>query len=172
MTEPVAAPNSEGSPIATKTASPATERRRLQFGSYDEVIADIESLHTRPHQQLGNWSLPITVGHLANAMVASIDGVEFPVPWYIRLIGPWLIKPRLLKSFPPGVKLPRVTREKLVPQQIEYNVAIAQLRRAIERLKNESQRGRHPVVGSLTVDEWNRFHLRHAEMHLGFLVPE
>jgi len=157
--------------MATQAAPGKVERRRLRFDSYDEIIAEIDSLHVRPHQQLGNWSLPITVGHLANAVHASIDGVEFPVPWYFRLIGPWLIKPRLLKSFPVGVKLPQVTREKLVPRQIDYEVALAHLKRGIERLKSDTQRRPHPVVGKLTIAEWDQFHFRHAEMHLGFLVP-
>ncbi|MBX9787841.1 MAG: DUF1569 domain-containing protein [Pirellulales bacterium] len=35
----------------------------------------------------------------------------------------------------------------------------------------ETRRVPHPVIGRLSVDQWNRFHLRHAELHLSFFVP-
>jgi len=28
----------------------------------------------------------------------------------------------------------------------------------------------HPLFGKLSREEWNRFHLRHAELHMSFLV--
>lgn len=49
---------------------------------------------------------------------------------------------------------------------------MASLRQAIGRLKTETKRGAHPVIGRLNAAEWDQFHLRHAEMHLGFIVPE
>ena len=30
----------------------------------------------------------------------------------------------------------------------------------------------HPIFGKLTHDEWIAINLRHAELHLGFQVPE
>lgn len=153
------------------TAALPVRRRRLHFNNFEEVLDEIESLHARPHRQLGNWPLPIITGHLALGMHGSIDGGTFPVPWHFKLLGPWFIKPRLLKRFPSGFQLPRVAREKLIPKEISYADAIENLRGAIERLKAETKRGSHPVLGKLTIDEWNRFHLRHCEMHLGFLVP-
>lgn len=152
--------------------TPAVRRRKLRFASFQEVLEEVEALHAQPHQQLGNWPLPVAAGHLAAAINASIDGGTFPVRWYYKLLGPWVIKPRLLRSFPAGFQLPRVARKLLIPeQQIHFDDALAQLRTAIDRLQTEQQRGTHPVLGALTVDEWNRFHLRHAELHLGFLVP-
>ncbi len=60
----------------------------------------------------------------------------------------------------------------LIPKEISYADAVECLRIAVGRLKTETKRGAHPVLGKMNVDEWNRFHLRHAEMHLGFLIPE
>ena len=31
--------------------------------------------------------------------------------------------------------------------------------------------GPHPVIGRLSAAQWNKFHLRHAELHLSFFVP-
>ena len=35
-----------------------------------------------------------------------------------------------------------------------------------------AQRVAHPVLGSMNAAQWELFHLRHAELHLGFIVPE
>lgn len=158
--------------MAVEQAVASPLRRRLHFKTFEEVFDEIESLNSRPHRQLGNWSLPIVVGHLALGMQGSINGGTFPVPWYYKVLGPWLIKPFFLKKFPSGIKLPRVAREMLIPKEISYVDALENFRGAVERLKTETKRGSHPVLGKLTIDEWNRFHLRHCELHLGFLVPE
>lgn len=161
--------------MAASATRPSTAApRRLHFNSFPEVLAEVESLHARPHRQLGNWPLPVAVGHLASGMEASIEGGTFPVRWYLKILGPLFIKRRLLNHrFPAGFRLPRAARERLIPRpEIGYEEAYAHLQRAIARLGSETQRGTHPVLGKLTIDEWNRFHLRHAELHLGYLVPE
>ncbi len=68
--------------MAVKSAvAPPLRSRRLHFKTMDEVLEEVELLHARPHRQLGNWSLPITAGHLALAIQGSIEGGTFPVPW-------------------------------------------------------------------------------------------
>lgn len=158
---------------ATSTAD-RPKRRRLRFHSFDEMFAEIESLRTRPHVQTGNWSLSVIVEHLARAIEMSIDGGTFPVPWYFKLIGPWLLKPRLLnRGMPSGFQLPGVVRKRLIPEgSTDSAQAIAHLRQCVERMKTQPPQSRHPVLGALTPAEWNELHLRHAELHLGFLVPE
>ncbi len=42
----------------------------------------------------------------------------------------------------------------------------------IDRLNREPQRYPSPVFGKMTKEEWDQLHLRHAEMHLSFYVPE
>ena len=49
---------------------------------------------------------------------------------------------------------------------------LARLRRAMERLKAEAPSKPQAIFGPMTHEEWVALHLRHAEMHLGFLVPE
>jgi hypothetical protein len=112
-------------------------------------------------------------GHLARAIEFSTTRDTFPVPWYFKVIGPWVKKRALEKGLISGFKLPAVIRPRLIPEeQTDCGEAIAHLRRSFERLTSNPPRGGHPVFGPLTVSEWNKFHLRHAELHLGFLVPD
>ncbi len=46
------------------------------------------------------------------------------------------------------------------------------LKTAIQPLHLEPQRMPSPFLGKLTKDEWDRLHMRHAELHLSFFVPE
>jgi hypothetical protein len=156
----------------SKTARP--KRRRLRFNSFEEMFVEIESLRDRPHQQLGNWSLPTIIEHLSRSISLSIDGGTFPVPWFLRLIGPWLIKPRALsRGLPRGFQLPSVARKRLIPEdRPACDEALARLRGSVERFNIERPTNKHPVMGRLNAEEWNQFHLRHAELHLGFLAPE
>ena len=49
---------------------------------------------------------------------------------------------------------------------------LAELHTAVARLQQETHRAKHPVFGHLTNEEWNKLHLKHAGLHMSFLVPE
>lgn len=154
-------------------ATPLVARRKLRFRNFDEVIADAEKLNTCTYQTLGNWTLPRAVGHMGQAMLGSVDGTPFFVPWWMRLAGRFYFRRRLLRGpFPAGFKLPRRAEAKLVPQgELSFDEGMQRLRAGLSRLAETDQRIPHPVIGKLSVDEWNTFHLRHAELHLSFFVP-
>lgn len=157
---------------AASAAKPA--RRRLHFDNFDQVVAEIERLHAAPYRTSGNWTLPVAVGHLGQAMIGSVDGKPFQVPLWIKIIGRLYFRRKLVKGpFPSGFKLPRSAEAKLVPRaDLTYEEGMARLRAGIERLGETTQRCPHPVAGTLSVEQWNQLHLRHAELHLGFFVPE
>jgi hypothetical protein len=164
--------------MSTTLPNPATSvdsatvqgRRELHFASLDEVLADAEKLVASPTTRtLGNWPLGALLAHLAGAMNRSIDGIPFKAPWYKRLFALFL-KGRLLRNgLRPGVKLPR-EREPLAFPATPAPEALEMLRRAVGRLKSERATAAHPFFGTLTHEEWVRFHLRHAELHLSFAV--
>jgi len=149
-------------------------RRKVRYRSYQEILDDAHRLAAGPHRSLGNWSLGQVLKHLGNAMQGSVDGQGFPVKWYLRWLGPIVIKPRLIKGpFPAGFRLPLRAAEKLVARDTTtFDEGMAALLAGIERLQRETSRASHPVAGRLTIDEWDQFHLRHAEMHMSFVVPE
>jgi Protein of unknown function (DUF1569) len=148
-------------------------RRQLRFASLDEVVADAERLVSSPNtKMLGNWPLRQLLSHLATAINSSIDGTFGLAPWYIRLVGPFLKRRFITKGFSAGFKLPRELEATFFPAGGSSQEALDGLRRAVGRTKNEQMTGRHPVLGKLTHDEWTQLHLRHAELHLSFALPQ
>ena len=146
-------------------------RRALEFNSLDEVVADAEMLVSSScTRTLGNWPLERLLTHLATAIDLSIDGVSAKVPWFIRLIGPFM-KKRILTKMSPGIKLSKDIESGFYPPVASPHEALQKLQTAVGRLRNEKMTARHPVLGKLTHDEWTQLHLRHAELHLSFAVP-
>ncbi|MFK7777061.1 MAG: DUF1569 domain-containing protein, partial [Gimesia sp.] len=62
--------------------------------------------------------------------------------------------------------------EKFIPDETSTEEGIAALRAAIARQERETKRVDHPGFGTLTNEEWNDFNLRHAELHMSFLVRD
>ena len=147
-------------------------RRVLRFESLEQVLAEVEMLEKCEEvRTLGNWSAGQTFSHLARAMVASIDGFPGSLPWPLRVIGR-VIKGRALRSrMRAGFKMPKIIRSTMLPPEQSVAEGAAELREAIGRLGREKKRAPSPLLGELTVDQWEQFHCRHAELHLGFLVP-
>lgn len=157
----------------TSHARSALQRRRLRFHSFDEALADARRLHQGRYETLGNWSLGRALGHLGQAMHASVEGGTFKVAWWLKIAGRLVLKPMMTRwKFPSGFKLPRRAEAILVPEpDISFEEGMARFESGIERLKTSTQRGAHPVLGPMNVDQWNGFHLRHCELHLSFFVP-
>jgi hypothetical protein len=146
-------------------------RRKLQFANFEELLADVHDLARVETRQLGNWSLGQVCVHLAKGIDTAIDGAPFSPPWVMRLVGP-LFKSRVLaRGMTPGFRLPR-RAEPLLPAETSTAAGIAALERGVERLCRESARLPHAFFGKLTREEWDALMLRHAELHLGFIVPE
>ena len=59
------------------------------------------------------------------------------------------------------------------PDEVSIGDGVAALRSAIERFKsaNDSELQPSMAFGKMTRDEYNQLHMRHAEMHLSFIVP-
>ena len=62
--------------------------------------------------------------------------------------------------------------ESLQSGALTVDEALARLRTALERLKSEAPQAPNVIFGPLTHNEWIALNLRHAELHLGFQVPE
>jgi hypothetical protein len=147
-------------------------RRKLRFTSLDEVVADAEKLvSSSDTRMLGNWPLGRLLTHLSHAIDTSIDGTTTRAPWIVRVIGPFF-KGRILRNgLAAGTQLPKQAEVSLYPAVDSPQEALEKLRAAVGRLHNEKMAARHPVFGKITPEEWLQFHLRHAELHLGFALP-
>ncbi|MCA9074649.1 MAG: DUF1569 domain-containing protein [Planctomycetaceae bacterium] len=147
-------------------------RRTVQYESFDDLLEDAEAMAHSVVETKGNWSLGQIFQHLASALESTIDGFSFKAPLHIRLVAPFLKKRFITKGIPPGFKLPASAQEQLVPAAtVSTAEALDALRLAVSRSESESKRSPHPVFGRLTKQESDQLQLRHAEMHMSFVVP-
>ena len=155
-------------PVNTKTVA---GRRELRFETYDDLLAEVERLGTVQVRLLGNWSLGQVFAHLARGMAASMDGFPFSFNPVMRFLAKWFLKKRILtKPLSAGFKAPP-TAGAMIPKETSTEEGLAELRSAIARCQNETGRVMHAFLGNLTLAEWEMFQLRHAEMHLSFVLP-
>ena len=156
-------------PVATAKVE---GRRKLDYQSLDEVVADAERLSAGTLTTLGNWSAGQIFRHLATAYNASIDGFKTTFPWPMRFMA-GLFKQKLINgAMPPGIKVPAGLAKEVMPEPTSTEYGLAQLRAAVARLEREPKRAKHPVFGELSNEEWNKVHLNHAKLHMSFLVPQ
>jgi hypothetical protein len=151
-------------------------RRKLRFESIDEMMAEVDRLAEAERagrlRRLGNWTLGQTLGHLAAWAEFAYTGVPLKPPFFIRWILRLWKKRFLYGPMPAGMKIPRVEGGTLATEPVSLEEGLTRLRRIMDRLKTEAPTARHPIFGTMKHEESVAINLRHAELHLGFLVPE
>lgn len=147
-------------------------RRKLHYNSLDELLQDAERVAGDNVQMVGNWSAGQVMRHQAITMNFSIDGFPFQFPWVMRkVLGAFMKRRFLTKPLSSGFQIPSYATS-VMPEPVAAADGRTELAAAIERLKNEPQRALHPGLEHLTAEEWEQFHLRHAELHMSFAVPQ
>ena len=150
------------------------DRREVHYESLQDLLADAERLAGSDVRTVGNWTLGQIFIHLAQSMDSSIDGTEMKFPWIMKKVfGLIMNKEKMLNNpLPPGFKIPKKGQAQFSPDpSTSTEDGISALRAAIERCQNEASRAEHPAFGELTREEWDKFHLRHAELHMSFVKP-
>ncbi|MFG0329257.1 MAG: DUF1569 domain-containing protein [Phycisphaerales bacterium] len=162
-------------PVKNKSDASSTtpERRTLRFESLDEMMRDVDAWAAAGgagYATTGNWTASQIVQHLADTINGSIDGI--PVQGEItNKIDPRMKKMILRRGLQPGFEVSEGMRAWLPKADAELDAAVENLRQAVARLENEKMTAMQPYLDQLTHDEWMQFHLRHAELHLGFVKP-
>lgn len=152
--------------------APPLVRRTLRFETFDQCLAEAEQCAAVPHRLAGQWSYGQILSHLAQGIDCFYDGFGFQAPWLARtLIGPLVKKWVVKKGMSPGIKLPKTAEALLPPAEISTADGLTQLRTALDRLKREDPTQPHPFFGRMTPAEVRQLMLRHAELHLGFVIP-
>ncbi len=154
-----------------------TQRRQLRFESIDDATAEAERLAAAEHAgrlgRVGNWSLGQALGHLATWANFAFDGypssVRAPLP--VRMILR-LMRGRILsEGMMGGVKIRGIPEGTLGLEPLEADEGLRRFRAAFERLRSTAPTIDNPAFGRLTHEQWVQLNLRHAELHLGHLVP-
>ena len=150
---------------------PNPNRPDLRFDSYDQLLADVQSLHTAGWEKAGQWTLAMICDHLArwtNGMLdEGLPHVPGPFQWIPRLI----IHRMVRKQSYPSIVFPAPSTLKPAIDLSE-SAAIASMTTAINRLQQLAG----PVVethpfGAIAADDFRGMTLLHAAHHLGFLQP-
>jgi hypothetical protein len=153
--------------------SSVVARRVVHYASLDEFQADAERLAAVKYRTLGQWTYPQILDHLSRTIVASIDGFGFQAPWFARkLIAPLMRNSFLTKPMRAGFRLPARAASILPGSDLSLTAAVEKLRSALARFEAEPQRAEHPFLGKLASQESTAVQLRHAELHMSFVVPE
>ena len=148
-------------------------RREVSYQSYDDLLADAESLAAQDVELLGNWSFPQILEHLGIALEGSIDGIPIRAPWPMRTFAKLFLKKKLLNGgIDPGFQIPDSAKAAVYPNESKtLDEALDHLRYAVNRCKTEPTRGNHPLFDTIAPEEWDLWNLRHAEMHMSFVLP-
>ena len=156
--------------IDTKTIA---QRRELHFTRIDEALAEVDKLAEAERQGklrcLGNWSPGQNLGHLASWIDYSYDGVPFKTPFFVKLVMRPMKRRMLYKPMRAGLRIPSLPGGTAGIDPMSFEEGLGRFRRTFTRLKNEPPQRPHALFGLLTHDEWINAHLRHAELHLGFM---
>jgi hypothetical protein len=151
--------------------------RALRFETIDEALAEIDRLVRAEEagrlKHVGNWTPGQILGHLATWAEYSFTGAPLKPPKLpIRLILKLQKNKFLDKGMPRGVKIPGVPNGTLGTEPIAVDVAAPRCRVAYERLGREMPSAPNIIFGPLTHEEWIKLNLRHAELHLGYLIEQ
>ena len=162
------------------SASPARDvrtasRRTLQFARLGDALADAQRLAAGRIETTGNRSPEEIITHLAVAIELNLDGVDpsiIPLP--LRVVGRLAGGPigRYLASHPmrPGVTTgPAATSVFWPAVDGDLPETIDRYAAAIRRLHQAETLPKHPLFGTMTPEQAEQFHCRHAELHLSFL---
>jgi hypothetical protein len=154
------------------------ERRKLHFQTIDEALAEADRLASAEREGLlvraGNWSLGQALGHLATWATFAFEGypAEIHAPLPVRLVLRCFRGTILNKGMMSGVRIGKVPGGTVGIDELTTEDGLRRFRSAMERLQREAPMLVNPVFGKLTHEQWIQLNLRHAELHLGFQVPQ
>ena len=152
-------------------------RRTLHFDRLGDALADLQRLAGGRLDATGNRSPEEIVTHLAVAIELNLDGIDpsiIPLP--LRVVGRVAGGPigRYLASHPmrPGVTTgPAATSVFWPAVDGDLPDTIDRYAAAIRRLHQADTLPKHPLFGTMSPEQAEQFHCRHAELHLSFLHP-
>lgn len=162
-------------PVDTKRTA---EFRTLKFTSLADVRREVERLGEAGRAGTlrcgGNWTAGQTFGHLASWISYPYDGYPPELanpPWIIKMILKMKKGTLMRGPMPRGVWIPKLKGGTMGTEPLPLEEGLSRLLRELARLEAAPPPRPNPVFGPLTHDEWKTLHVRHAELHLGFLHP-
>jgi len=151
--------------------NPTVHRRKLDFKTWPDVLADIDHLHRAHYDRLGNWDLSQTLEHAGEGVRTALRGTEHQGAWIVRkVVGPLILK-RILsqRRMRAGINVPQWW---LPGPSHDESAAIAHFRSEVTAfLQLSTSPFPHPFFGPLTKKQWEDLLQIHVAHHLSFLIP-
>lgn len=149
------------------------KRRELVFASLDEVTNDIEQLAAGEPRTSGGHTFAEIVRHLAIANEMVAGKISPPkLPWYMRLVMPFMGKKIMSGPVNPGFKLPSNMEAFFWSDEpVGVPEAVARFNESVELYKEKGPIPVHPIFGPAPSETTNAMLLKHAAMHLSFVHP-
>ena len=154
------------------------QRRQLRLETLDDLLAEVDRVLEADRagrlKAVGNWTPGQILGHIAAWIEYGYDGYPMPKPpWFVRLLARWHFKKMLRDGMQPGFSIPGVEGGTYGIDDMPTDEAAERLRAAVRRLQaGEPARYHSPAFGAISEEDRVQLTLRHAELHLSFLVPE
>jgi Protein of unknown function (DUF1569) len=148
-------------------------RRTLRYESLSDFLADAEAQAEGATHTLGNWTLPQIFDHLSRSLRVAVRGTDawFSLP--ARLFLHAVRRRFFSRPMQPGIHVPSQLERVLRPGDgLSVDQALAELRAAVARFEAAPRLALHPAFGRLTREEWRQISLRHAELHMSFVVSD
>jgi len=168
-------------PPTTVDTRKVRHRRLVLLGTFNDLKLEIDRVAAAANagavRSLGNWTPAQVFWHIGRLMEFSFDGFPFSYrrgpTWVVRLFRlvawRWLIA----LAFRPGFRNPPEAATLEPAPSLSLEEATAYLRQQIERIQHGERMVQEcSAEGPYTHEQWVYIHLRHAELHLGFLVIE
>jgi hypothetical protein len=153
-------------------------RRQLVFGSFHEVVADVESLRAKGYSKAGNWELAQVCRHIAAWMRFAIDGypttgcVMGQIMWLMRHTMGRRILRSILREGRMRERIPTVPAT-VPPPGGDESSAVAELKDAVDRFgKHVGEYHPSSFFGRWTREECLKLNLVHAAHHSSYLIPK
>ncbi|NOX53747.1 MAG: DUF1569 domain-containing protein [Planctomycetes bacterium] len=160
------------------TKQSQAERRELRFETLEELLAEVDRLVEADRagrlRAVGNWTAGQILGHIAAWIEYGYDGYPMAKPpWFVRFMARRFFKRMLRRGMQPGFSIPGVEGGTYGIDDMPTEEAAERLKRAIARLQaGEPAKFHSPAFGTISEEDRIQLTLRHAELHLGFLVPD
>ena len=151
----------------------APRRRQLHFDTIDEVVENAQQLASGDVETTGKFTYGQILEHLARTLdvvTGHIPGasVTFPMRMMARIMRPFILS----RPMSPGFKLPATAQAVYWPSEaVDTSAALAHLKEAVERYKQNGPIPKHPVFGTMTRRQHDQLQCRHCALHLSFVHP-
>ncbi len=155
------------------------QKRQLNYKNFDDMMADVRTLHSGGYSRHGSWTLGQACGHVAEWMRFPLDG--FPKPplpmrgifWFMRTTG--MAKRMANKILAEGFTGGMPTAPDTVPdaEQLTDEQGVERLRQMVERVQAfDGELISSPLFGPMDKETHVKVSLLHAAHHLGYLEPK